>query len=315
MTTRLTPFGLALLLVACTGDSGDDDGDGSSVDLGPLLVVDEALVTSFVDTLTTALPTCVPGGSADTGAGGAPPPAGVGSDGPCGGSLDVQYDHGDGDSSYVLTFASFCMSSDEGDVVIDGVVRGFEDGTPSDDGPVVDVLTIDTDGALQVTHDGDDFDVTLQGFRTAYGDPAPWQPNTPTADAPDITTIQRLTFEPREGSAPTYAAVDVRIERVGATPEVTVTDGALVIGDLGHVELTTLAGDPLVIDLLDPLSGTIVASGADGTEAHVRSTGASSLDVSFEVNGAVMDGGVDCSATMPLLTQAAGAVWQALPLY
>jgi len=67
------------------------------------------------------------------------PMAGVGSAGTCGGSLDVEFDHGNGDTDYVLTFNNYCMTSADGDVVLDGVLEAFEDGTPSDTGPIVEV--------------------------------------------------------------------------------------------------------------------------------------------------------------------------------
>jgi hypothetical protein len=314
-TRSLALLLLPALTLACKGDDGGGGG-GSSVALGPLLTIDEALVVESITLIGDAVPACTPTGGGDTAAPTSPPPpAGVSSDGSCGGQLLVDYEHGDGDTDYTAMFLDFCLSSDTGNVVLNGVVVGEEDGTPSDYGPVIEALDIRTDGPLSVAQEtGPDYELTVAGLHVEYGVPAEWQPGTPTEAAPDVITLQQMTFSSPDGAYETVTIADIRAERTGTLPTISVLDGAVVLGERGHVRVSTPT--PLVIDLSAPGGGArIDYTGADDTIAEGASVSGAPGTLTVTVNGTELDQGLDCGPAVPLLLQAFGPVWQALPLY
>jgi len=245
------------------------------------------------------------------------PMAGVGSSGSCGGTLDVTFEHGHGDTDYVLDFSGFCMSSDDGDIVLNGTVKGFEDGTPSDLGPVADSLEVSTDGPLEVVAEGNTMQVTLEGARTEYGNPAAGSPGAPDDENPNVTTVREASvvyvdFDERED----YIH-DLRVERTGGTTAtVRILDGVLGTRGEGRVDIRTPEGDPLVINLLGPTvtSGTIELQGADDTVMTLQ-PGAEPGMIDLTLNGAPFDRMADCSSARTPLVESVAAIFLALPIY
>jgi hypothetical protein len=323
------PQTLALSLIAlvvalgCREDDSDD-GDAGDADYGPLLVLDEALVTDRMARLVAVAPTCsltsaeAGGDRSDAtrdGSSASPPPAGVGAVGSCGGTLEVMSDHNNGVTVYELDFSDFCMAGDVTDVVMNGLVIGTEFGTPSDSGPVIEALEMETNGPLEVVHDGARMEFTLAGARVDYGVPATWGPGVPTAEAPDVTVVESLTVHFPDGEEADVTLADVRAERVGASPSYTIDGGVLAFAGVGHVALSTAPGQPVVLDPFQPESGAILLDGADDTQIAVTMGTDPLLRFTYALDGDAMDAGLDCSATTPLLLEAVGALFQALPFY
>jgi len=278
---------------------------GSKPDYGELLVIDEALVVDRIERLQAAVPAC-----------GTQPASRRRTDGACGGGLEVAGEHANGNTDYDIDFDAFCMSGTEaGDVVLDGQLKGREEGTPSDSGPVVSAFSLDTDGPLAVAHDGYDLEVELAGLRTDYGLPAAWSPDTPTDSAPDVTVADLLTVHFPGGEEPDLLIGDVRLERTGAVPAITVVEGIVAIEGEGHVQVSTPPGEPFGFGSVDDVSGAIVLTGAEGTELVLRPVAGDMLTVELELNGSPMNENVDCSAALPYFAQAFAALVGELPVY
>lgn len=113
---------------------------------------------------------------------------------------------------------------------------------------------------LAVTHSACTLEARLDRMRSDFGLPAAWQPATPTADAPDVTTVDGLSFTFPAGDHPDVTFTELESERVGAVPELTIVDGAVVLGDEGHVRIRTAEGAP------------VTAEGLEGCRARSRST-------------------------------------------
>lgn len=298
-----------LILSACAGP--DDDRDGGA-DLGPLLPLDVETVQARVLALDALLPGCTAAGA------GTPtrlPIAGQGAAGDCGGELVVDWEHGDGDTAYVLDFQSFCVSGGGDAVTLDGVVEGLESGTPSDDGPVIDALELAIPGTLAVAHPGGAIDVQLTRLRADYGVPAAWQPGTPTADAPDRTRVDDLIFAFPGTDHPDMRFTELEAERVGAVPELTVVDGAVVLGEEGHVRIRTAPGAPVSVDGLDGLTGTVEILGADDAVLEIEVGAAGPLGFTGRIDGAELPVTMDCAEALPPGLQIYAALLSALPIH
>lgn len=307
MLVRLATL-LPLVLLACAGPA--DDGDGSS-SLGPLLPLDEAAVEARVLALDALLPGC-----AVTGVDAAPTMiAGQGALGDCGGELVVDWDHGDGDTAYTLDFQSFCVSGGGDAVTLDGVVEGVEHGTSSDDGPVIDAIEITIPSVLDVTHPAGAMQVRLERLHGDYGLPAAWQPATPTADAPDVTRVDGLVFSFPGTDHPDLRMEELEVERVGAIPELTIIDGAVVFEDEGHVRIRSTAGAPVTVAGLDGVTGSVEVLGADDAVLQVQIGEVGPLSLSSQLDGEELDIGMDCAGAVAPGAQIYAALIGALPIY
>lgn len=306
MTARLALL-LPLLALGCAGPG--DDGDGGA-DLGPLLPLDVPTVDARVRALDAVLPGCT-----STDAAPIARRAGTGATGDCGGEVVVDWDHGDGDTAYVVDFQSFCVSGGGDPVVIDGVVEGFEDGTPSDDGPVIASVEVSIPDVLVVEHSAGTLEARLDRLRSEFGLPAAWQPDTPTAEAPDRTTVDGLDFTFPAGDHPDMTLTQVEVQRVGAVPELTVLDGAVVLGDEGHVRIRTADGAPVTADGLEGLTGAVEIHGADDAVLTITVGEGGPLTFDGEVDGAPLGVGMDCTDALAPGLQIYAALFGALPLY
>ncbi len=300
---------LSLAMLAIVGCHRDDEPD-DRFDIGDPMVLDEAIVRERFDDLDVLLPTCTLVEGARRQA-----VSGIGSSGSCGGTVDVTYDHGDGDTTYNVVFNDFCVSSDGSDATMDGRVVGFEDGTPSDDGPVVDTFSLDSDGPVTVDHDGGTLEFELTGLEVAYGDPQPWSPGTPTATSPDRITIEQLDAVAVGADEPALTLVDAHMQRVGAVPEITIDDGYLVVEGEGHLVLSTPPGDPLTLEDLLLGGGALSLEGADGVVLQLDMVPAQPFVFELSLDGQPMDLTFDCSPSAPLLLEVFPALTAALPLY
>ncbi|MBW1881657.1 MAG: hypothetical protein JRJ84_25135 [Deltaproteobacteria bacterium] len=246
------------------------------------------------------------------------PMAGVGSTGTCGGSLDVTFDHGGGDTDYVLAFNSYCMTSSDGDIVINGVVEAFEDGKPSPMGPVVDSLEMETDGEVEIVHNGETILATIRGDRTEYGIPAAGGPGIPDAENPNVRTLREASAVFVDHDNREDYIRDVRIERTGGTSAtVTILEGEAGTKGVGRVDIRTAAGDPLVINVGGSrvVSGTVELLGADDTIMTLQPSCTQPGVIDITVNGAPYDQAADCSTALGPAAEAVVAMYNALPLY
>jgi len=309
-------LGLAALLAGCGGAEAT-------------LSIDAALIDQRIDEVAEAVPLCDATGSSTPEAraaraiysvvralpelaGPRTPISGTGSTGSCGGTLDVAYDHADGDTSYTALFSAFCMSSADGDVVVDGTVSAVEDGTPSDYGPIISSLSIDTDGPVEIVAAGERITVELSDTKTTYGIPDTWMPGIPDEASPDVTEVgeARVTFE---GPGTEYWVEDLTAERVGPYPtNIHVTEGVLGAAE-GTVLVSTLPDDPLVISLSGLVEdGALVLTGKGDTTATLVPDPTQPGVASFTVNGEAHSRGLDCSSGVGVYTEAVTALVLAL---
>jgi len=304
-----------------------------------LLVLDEATLDERLDHVDAAVPLCesAPSGEASaarlvgeewlvlaeelaSGAGMPFPPLmpGNGSSGSCGGSLEVQYDHGNGDTDYVVTFADFCLSSADGDLVVDGTLEAFEDGKPSDFGPVVDSLELNTKGPLVITHGGETIEVTLDRARTEYGNPQAGSPGDPDAANPDVITVRSGTMVYVDHDDREDYVRDVRIERTGGTTAtVTIVEGEAGTRGEGRVDIRTVEGDPLIVDIAGAAvtGGSVELLGADDTVVTLVPDPAQPGVVDITLDGEPFDRSADCTASRGPVIEAAIALLFALPIH
>lgn len=315
----LTP----LALLACNGGGDDGDGDGGTADA---MVLDAQSVRDHADRFAALFPGCTAvDGGVDSGVDSgvdtvslpptATPVAGTGSTGSCGGSLDVAYDHGDGDTTYDLLFNDFCVSSDSSEVTLNGQVVGFEDGTPSDVGPVVDRLTVDSQGPVTAAMADSTVEVEVTGVEITYGDPQAWEPGTPTADAPDVLTATRIVAAAPGSDTPTMTLTGLQAERVGDVPELSVLAGTLDVEGEGTLQVSTLPGQPLTLESFVLGGGVIVLEGADDAVLELHTVPDQPFVLDFQLDGAPLDLALDCSEAGPVVLELLPALWAALPLY
>ncbi len=239
------------------------------------------------------------------------------SDGACGGSLAASFDHGDGDTEWTITLDQFCMDSDDGEVVLDGVFKAFEDGTPSATGPVVESLEVSTDEAVSMQHDGKSVDIDLDGLLAEYGYPDV-EPAVPDAENPDVITATQVLFTHVDQENRADFVRDVRIEVTGGDQATfTVLEGEGGTEDDGFVELRTPEDDPIVIDIptLDVLSGSLELVGAGDTVLTITPDPDRRAVFTLSLDGEDFAREVDCSdATQPLV-QAMFALLVEAPLF
>lgn len=311
---------------------------------GPSFVLDEAAVVAQVEWLSEAVPTCEALADAGSGAralapalralrpalvaqrvaaAGAGPQslhlAGFGADGSCGGAVTVSSDHADGDTEYVVELDGFCVDTADGDLVLDGVLEAREDGTPSDDGPVIASTSMRTDGPVEVAHGGETFTVTVEEARTDYGAPAPWAPDPADESSPDVTTVDAVEVAFTDHDRDAFVR-DLRLERIGGLygGSIHVLTGQMGTEQEGWVRIRTSADEPIGIALSGGQlvsEGALVLEGASGTEAVVRIRDGAVGVIEVTLDDAVVPMALDCSEGVLPALEIAQALVGALPAY
>jgi hypothetical protein len=279
----------------------------------PTMVLDDALVSNRLELLDAELPGCRVGDPQS------PPPAvfaGNGSTGTCGGDVAVDFTHESGITDYVVEFIQFCMTSPDGDLIVNGTVDAREVGTPSDSGPVISALEASTDGVVSVERGGETFDIEVTGLRTEYGLPATWAPDWPDETNPDETTIERASIRWSDGTEDYVEGV--RYQRTGGLQAtVRIFEGKLGREGGDFVVIRTSEAEPLEVDMLGLgiAGGALEIQGAKDTllvvRPHDEVTGAFDL----ELDGTPFPDGLDCSGGREPFLQAGLAIINALPVY
>jgi hypothetical protein len=238
--------------------------------------------------------------------------------GACGGTLEATSAHESGVTDYVLTMQDFCLQSDGGDVVLDGVVLATENGRPTDSGPIISSLEVETDGIVSLDHVDGGLEVEIDGIRVDYGYPETWAPGVPDEKNPDVTTVKEATVAYVDGDGRVDYLRDLRVERTGDFPSVLeVVKGQVGTEGEGYVDVQTAEDDPVVFNVstLQVESGTIELHGAGGTVANIQRD--PSTPGAFVV--ALEDGSytrtLDCSDAVYPFVQGGLALLFELPIY
>lgn len=324
MRSHAAALRLALFATACSGGK-------------PTLVLDEETVAERLDRIEEDVPSCHTASSASdtttmrTAASGlsgilktvrliggpGADYAGVGSTGDCGGRIDVTFEHGNGDTDYTAVLDGYCVSGEEGDVVYDGTILAFEDGTPSDMGPVISGVELATDGAVTMTQGDQTVEVTVSDVKTIYGNPSEFEPGFPEEGSPDQTRIGSVRVVFPDADREDFVE-NVRIERHGGV-DATVTILSGQAGTVGEdrVAVRTAADDPLKVGIYDGTwtGGTLEIEGAKNTLVTVTSRDGAPGVFDLELDGEPYDDAVDCSTAEAPRSTAVWAILQVIPVY
>ncbi len=236
--------------------------------------------------------------------------------GTCGGAISGTSEHDNGVTDYEILLEGYCLTTDDGDLVLDGVLRAREVGKPSDDGPIIDRLEGSTDGPVIIDHGGEITEFELQDGLVEYGLPEAWAPGVPTEDDPDLLSVKEFALTFPDGS--TTFVTDVEASRTGdMTLELTVTAGEFGVRGDYTSDLRTPEGEPLVFDLAYLNFG--------GSGAELQGKRGSVLTIipeplvpgrfDLELDGEPYKSSLDCSeGVVPVMTIGA-ALYTELPIY
>lgn len=240
---------------------------------------------------------------------------GIGTNGPCGGNVVVDYLHESGVTDYEVDLDAFCLDTEDGPVVLDGKLVGKETGTPSDFGPVISKFEVSSDGALEVTHAGETTRVTITDAKTEYGVPSEFEPGFPTEQAPDRTTIASVSAVFPSGRESFLRKLE--IERSGGIEMVIrVVEGELGTEGEGYVEVQTVEGEPIESLYNDgAVSGGAVQLTGRGGVVVVRQNPDDPDAFELTLDGAPVADSVDCGSAVGARRDAVAALIQALPIY
>jgi hypothetical protein len=275
------------------------------------LTLDEETVDVHLDRVTEDWPMCraVEAGAAplvDFGARAA---------GSCGGEVTATFEHENGDTDYAVAFDAFCLETEEGPMTIDGDLRVFEDGTPSDVGPVIDRRTMDSVGPLHSEGPFGSLDAEITGFEWAYGYPDV-DPGVPDDANPDVITLQSLEVTVDGGRVDVIR--NVELTATGDTVRtIRMLDGEIGSIDDGVVDMMTPEDDPLVIDVasLSITSGSLEFHGANNTVLVARPDPARPGVYTLTLDGEPVARDVDCSGALNPLISAMIAMAFEVPLF
>ena len=275
------------------------------------LTIDEETVNTHLDRVTEDWPMCraIEAGAAplvDMGARAA---------GSCGGEVTATFEHGNGDTDYSVTFDAFCLQTEEGPMTIDGDLRVFEDGTPSDFGPVIDRRTMDSVGPLHSEGPFGTLDAEITGFEWAYGYPDV-DPGVPDDANPDVITLQSLEVTVEGGRVDVIRNVELTATG-DTTRTIRMLDGEIGSEQDGVADMMTPEDDPLVLDMTDLsiVSGSLEFHGA-GNSVLVATPDPTRPGVyTLTVNGEAFDRDVDCSGALSPLIAAMVAMAFEVPLF
>lgn len=256
--------------------------------------------------------------------------------GSCGGGVRYDSEHGGGITTWDVAFESFCTESAEGQPnLVRGGMRGREVGTSTPDGPMIRAFEFDAELGIDwdVPRDtltqrvpwlGDDPDgpvasgplrpeagdlrFSISGLRTEYGRPSTFSPDSPTEDAPDVTTARRIVME-RDATGEKLQLRDLRWRTFTTDRlEVHIDAGKLGLPTGGWVSVETDPQDPLGLDF----TSNVILRGAGDTQ--VKLTG----DIiagffSAELNSSAMPGGVNCTRADQTLAEILTVILGSVP--
>lgn len=235
------------------------------------------------------------------------------------GVVSVDSEHVDGVTVYTMDFNAYCISGPEGDTIYTGTVTASENGTPTDDGPVISSLDLKAND-LMVQPSGANGDTLYVSFDshtdygTEYGYFAGPQVE-PDSDNPDVVNVGSFKVE-NETQAETYTIKDLKIERTGSLSSagITINSGSYVNPEGEKVNLSTPEGEPLSVNGATGAftGGTVVLTGSNDTQAEITAGTDRSVLISL---GSDSVGGLDCSNTDAAASDTADIVTTELPVY
>ena len=304
------------LLVAALFILSACDGSSSSKGSGGRAELSEARIVSSLETIEENVPGCI---VADTSMAMAPVSlmkAAVESDsalsgirnlsafllneiqGDCGGTLSIDSVHKSGNTTFTVVFNNFCFYDDEGitpqEVVINGTLKGVEQGTPGNFGPTISGFNANSEGKVTMQTADETITVSLTDLQVKYGVPGTWEPGTPTAANPDRLTIKQVSVDLKnQGISHTLKNLDAKMHESGDNKIVEIRDGIYNTGS-GYVSIYT--SQPLVVDDWGNMAaGTIVLEG-DGDVVEIsRAPGTPFGVLEVKRNGVKIDKRLDCS--------------------
>ncbi len=238
--------------------------------------------------------------------------------GGCGGTLSATYEHEEGDTAWTVTLADFCMNSEEGKVILDGVITAFEAGMPGHYGPVVESVEVATTGPMDLMHRGSTAQLEIGGLLTEFGYPDSSGGEVPDESNPDEIMLGELLLTNLNDDGRKDFVQDVRLERTGGDiATLRVIDGRLGTNRDGYVALRTPEDDPIVLDTLTGsfVSGSLELHGAGDTVLVATPDLDRQGVYGLTLNGEPHAREVDCSAAAQPLTQAIVAFLVEAPLF
>lgn len=216
-------------------------------------------------------------------------------EGDCGGSYVSEGTHKDGDTRLTISFDGYCMEAGDGQTTMQGSISMAMDGTPSDDGPVIDEIRVSTGGSgitVESTGDGEPqtYAIVLDGLKMTMGDPG----GEPTEADPVVITAKRLKVSENGEMLFDVQDVDVSMWSTGQDGEdmavridnVTYTDAE--IGTVDVSSNTMVMGE-------ETIEGELTVTGADGTSVTVGSDPYAEGVLTLRQGGADV-GAIDCSS-------------------
>jgi hypothetical protein len=225
--------------------------------------------------------------------------------GDCGGTLSIDSEHKSGNTTYLVVFNNFCFYDEEAvtpqEVIINGKLKGVEEGTPSDSGPIISGMRANTEGKLTIQTGDETISISLDDLRVKHGNPSTWEPDPPTAANPDRLTIKQVSIDMKnQGLSHTLKNIEAEIHESGDNQIMEIFSGTYNTGkDYVDVYTTT----PLVIDEGGNMTGGTIAVEGDGDIVTIsRAPGTPAGVLELRRNGVKINKNLDCSEIeIPLL--------------
>jgi hypothetical protein len=239
------------------------------------------------------------------------------------GEATVTSTHNKGITDYDMTFDGYCATGPKGDSVLDGHVYATEIGTPSEVGPVISQLLMQSSGisvqGANATRAAaqPSAKISFSNIKTVYGRPMAWTPGVPTAAAPDQTTAGLITIE-LPALQEKHQLKNLSLKRVGGdTAQVTVVSGQYINPQGEAVNLSTPDNQPLTIRVPtgELVSGQVVLKGQQNSQATISAgTGTRVFDVT--VNGTPLtDQQLSCANADAPIEEVLSVALARLPIY
>lgn len=218
--------------------------------------------------------------------------------GDCGGTLRIDSEHKSGNTTYTVDFNNFCSYEEETvtpqEVIIHGKLKGVEEGTPSDFGPIISGFRANTEGKLTIQTDDETISISLDDLRVKHGNPSTWEPDPPTAANPDRLTIKQVSVDLKNQKiSHTLKNVEAEIHESGDNQIMEIFSGTYNTGS-DYVDVYTTT--PVVIDEEGNMTGgTIAVEGGDDIVTISRAPGTPAGVLEIERNGVKINKNLDCS--------------------